>query len=846
MLFKYAALTVMLLMTFVEKQAYAEESKDYLFDDKLLFGDVDSIDISKIINSNLVDGKYIVDIYFNNKLVDSMHEVWLSSQDDGTLRVCIDRKLWERSPVSIDNKKITEMQIEQGSGDCILASSVNSEIKSDFSFNAMRLDLTLAQIYLKKVNSFSDYENWDYGDSLLFTNYDANYFAVRDRVNSINDRNDNNSVDESRYSASMRLRSGLNLGKIQIRNYSSIDADNTNGSQKYDIKSYQTYGKLALPFISSNFYFGERYTQNRNLNSFMFKGIQLVSDRRMEPRSQQGYAPVITGIANSQSKVTVKQADIVIYQTSVPAGAFEISDIMGNLSNQDFRVELEEANGKKSYFIVPNVSTSQSLRKNQSLFSTSIGVASDLDSQPLFIDLTYETGLSNWLTLNSGIRLADKYDYFALSAGGVLATQIGALGLSTTHSFATIDENELTGWKLGVDYSKYFWTGTNLSLANYWYSTKNFLDLTALDELSSNSEYTNNYKSSLSLNVNQRFGSQSNLFISASISNYRSDRDPDKQVQFGYSSMFGDISYSLSYLKRYSSSRGILTVDQFGNLDEEQLLLSFSVPFDLDSNSYRVNTDVSSNMNNDNSYSVGFSNSPKSVNDIQYNAQARIQDVSGRDTDRFVSANFSKLMDKMHLSGGASRGEDYYQWNLGVRGGVVLHQGGLNLSQPLGSTFALVDARGAEGAAVGSFNSTIDDNGYGVVSSLSPYTNNHISINTNDVPRDIEFKASGKSVIPVDGAGVLMKFEVKNGFPILAEFKSPDGNRIPLGTEIVGSQNNRIGFISHGGLGYFRVLEPNGVLTLVWGNKSQFTCSSNYDLPEKSTNELQRIILSCQ
>lgn len=59
---------------------------------------------------------------------------------------------------------------------------------------------------------------------------------------------------------------------------------------------------------------------------------------------------------------------------------------------------------------------------------------------------------------------------------------------------------------------------------------------------------------------------------------------------------------------------------------------------------------------------------------------------------------------------------------------VVLHLGGATLSQALGDTIGVVRAPAALGARVGYAGSSIDQDGYAVVTSLSPYQLNQIDI----------------------------------------------------------------------------------------------------------------------
>ncbi|WP_250552385.1 fimbria/pilus outer membrane usher protein, partial [Escherichia coli] len=54
-------------------------------------------------------------------------------------------------------------------------------------------------------------------------------------------------------------------------------------------------------------------------DSVQMTGIKLETDTSMLPDSEQGFAPVVRGIANSDAQVVIKQNGYVIYQTWVSA-----------------------------------------------------------------------------------------------------------------------------------------------------------------------------------------------------------------------------------------------------------------------------------------------------------------------------------------------------------------------------------------------------------------------------------------------------------------------------------------------------------------------------------------------
>ncbi len=51
----------------------------------------------------------------------------------------------------------------------------------------------------------------------------------------------------------------------------------------------------------------------------------------MLPPALQGYAPEIQGIARGNATVTVSQSGRIIYQTTVPAGPFNIQDLRSSV-----------------------------------------------------------------------------------------------------------------------------------------------------------------------------------------------------------------------------------------------------------------------------------------------------------------------------------------------------------------------------------------------------------------------------------------------------------------------------------------------------------------------------------
>ena len=82
-----------------------------------------------------------------------------------------------------------------------------------------------------------------------------------------------------------------------------------------------------------------------------FTGLNLASDERQLPPNLQGYAPEIRGLAKTNAKVTVKQSGRIIYETTVPAGPFNIQDLRSSVRGT-LDVQVEEQDGSISTFQV--------------------------------------------------------------------------------------------------------------------------------------------------------------------------------------------------------------------------------------------------------------------------------------------------------------------------------------------------------------------------------------------------------------------------------------------------------------------------------------------------------------
>lgn len=145
------------------------------------------------------------------------------------------------------------------------------------------------------------------------------------------------------------------------------------------------------------------------------------------------------GTAATAARVVISQNGRKIREVNVAPGPFVIDDLYDSAYAGDLDVQVFEADGSVSSFSVPFASVPESMRPGLSRYSFTLGQARQYgDGDDLFADFTYQRGMSNALTANLGLRVAD--DYLAMLGGGVLATRFGAFGLNSTYSSARVED----------------------------------------------------------------------------------------------------------------------------------------------------------------------------------------------------------------------------------------------------------------------------------------------------------------------------------------------------------------------------------------------------------------------
>ena len=827
--------------------SWAAENSQYTFDESLFLGGDFGKGLKRFnADNNTPAGKYSVDIYLNGRFIqrDSVDFVNNSAQKES--EPCLSREFYVQSGV---NESALPQGDELAKRQCKSPEALLKGASWSFDQPRLRLDLYIPQALLtRSPRDAVPVESWDAGESLMFLNYSTNYYQSRYR---------SGSGGISQYGF-LGLKSGINLGLWQLRQQSSATYSQSPSRSRYQWQSLQTYMQRPIAALDSNLMIGQSYSGGSLFGSMAYNGVKLETDQRMWPQSRRGYAPEIRGTAQTNARVVVSQNGRTIYETNVPQGPFVIDDLSSTHYEGDLKVEIIEADGRSSTFTVPFSAVPDSMRPGVSRYNAVVGRARDYgDTQNLFGDFTYKRGISNSFTGNLGLRIAD--DYQAILAGGVWSHWLGAFGLNTTWSHAQIDDNQSqSGWRVQASYSRTFdYTGTNVALAGYRYSTEGYRELSdVLGERASKKHGSNNVFKSDTLNqrnqftamINQSLGDYGSLYLSGSVMDYYDNQSRNTQLQVGYSNSWKNISYNLAISRQQSVYRNQIDMDgseqvrsrsYLGNT-ENLITLTFSIPLSFGGRDNYISTSLSHADSSGNSGQTSVSGMLDDAGTLNYSVYAGYQQnrESQAGSTKNWGANLQKNSAFGTLNGSYSASSDYTQWGVGGRGAAVIHRGGITLGPYLSETFGLVEAKGAKGALVkNGQGARIDSNGYAIVPSLTPYRYNTISLDPKGINKHTELKSTQSRVIPYAGAAVKASFDTLSGYGVLIKAKINGTEALPMGASVLDDQNNVVGMSGQASLIYARVRERQGILTVKWGDSPQEMCRVSYVLPESSEQQ---------
>ncbi|MCE9762193.1 fimbria/pilus outer membrane usher protein [Citrobacter portucalensis] len=771
----------------------------------------------------LAPGVYLSSVYFNNHFVEKKNVTYVLNEAHTALIPVL-----KKSELAAYGVNVSKMPLMKTMSDDATVDDIGRYIEEaswTFSTQQQRLDIRVPQVAVnQEVQGYIDPDNWDDGIPAALLGY--YYSGSKTHYSSQGSSTQNY----------LSLNSGLNLGPWRIRN-------NGNYQSGDGWENISTYIQRDIKRLRSQLTLGDSSTAGDIFDSLPIRGIRLQTDTAMLPYSQQGFAPVIRGIAKSDAKVTIKQNGYTLYQTYVSAGAFEITDVPQVSSGSDFDITITEADGSERSFV--QTSSSLPIMQRQGALQYSVAAGhyqnNDTSEDPNLVEAQLIYGLPYGFTVYSGVLGSDFYRSAALGFG-IDLHDFGALSFDATTARSEVADNVWQGMSYRAQYAKNIdTTNTNLTLASYRYSTRNFYTFTETlnnrtNDIDDDSFYayrnTNNRRSRFQVNISQSLNELGSFYLSGYQQDYWGLAGYERTVSVGYNQNWERIRFMLNYS---------LTQTPTSHRDE-QVSFTVSIPLDKWLPSAWANYTYTDNRHRSQQHLIGISGTALQDDNLNYNLQ---QSWGNNGMGENGSMNATWQGSFGSVSGGYNYDNNSRQVNYKLQGGIIGHAGGFTLAQSLPETVTLVDAD--DGPDIKVENSTgvyTDSYGYAVIPYASPYRTNNIILNTASNPQ-VDIEEPVKQVIPSRGAVTLATFSARTGIRVLLTLQH-NGNNVPFGAlaALAGeNEKNYASIVGDNGQVYLTGVSAGDRVMVKWGEKATQQCTAQIAIPaDELTNKAVAIL----
>lgn len=795
-------------------QAYHDlkDSPSYAFDAHALFGGTSrDIDLRRFVSSNsVIAGDYSLSTNVNDQFLGQLNLKFKHLDANQSAVLCIDPELIKMLDLKV------EILNQLPKKDCLTIKELNTDAYYDLDKSNLKLQISLPLIIInQRPAGYINPLRFDKGISSAFIGYDFNRYTYK--------------YDESTTNNYLNLNAGFNFKGFNFRHAGSFDSLSENLGKYY---SYLNALSTDIPSLESRLIIGDFNTQNYASESTSIRGIQLATDLSMRPMSLRSYAPLIKGNAYTNALVSIFQNGRKIYERSVPAGEFEVTDLTAVNNYGDLTVIVTENGGERKSFLVPLQGNINLVRMNQLNYSMAAGqykLNRETTNENLF-QLSFEYGLTNFLSLNAGANLSELFQ--SINLGGGVNTFLGGLRFDAENSKAKIGFQPRSGQKYQIGYQyNYLPLGLSFSL-NKIYQTKeymtlgNTMTLKYYDELTDpevdNLFRTYRLKDQTNLAFYQTFKNSKlgSFYINATYAQYWNAINDYVQYNVGYANSWNKLNYSLgvSLTENYSDNRE----------RENRLYFTMSLPLEWNKKRASLYTNIQHNnaVHDTTSTYVGFAGTLGENNQVNYTIASNNL-WSDNQNQNTVTASMNYSLPKIQLGVLSGLGENQTQYGLSLKGGVVAHKYGITATNNLTDTFTIIHADGANGASINNaWGSRVDRFGNAIYANTSPYDINTISIDTKDLPLDVNLKSNQTEVVPRRYSSTFIEFTTDRTTNILLNVRTPENVQIPIGVQAKDLSGKVIGMFGQSNQLFLDDMNAiKNEIILRWGEKNEKLCT---------------------
>ena len=572
---------------------------------------------------------------------------------------------------------------------------------------------------------------------------------------------------------------GFNLEDWIVRSRQFYVSDNG----KTRTEHLHAYAQRDIAALHSTFQAGQLSSNNPLFGGIQLSGLQFFPDGQSRTLAGSSNA-VVEGLAQSQSRVEVRQSGVLIHSTLVPEGPFRLTGLPLLNGTSDLEVSVIDVRGARRSFVVPAASFAGSAPATPGYYF-SLGelrrTAGEEGPSPVIAMGSGTWGLGH--DSSAGFGLLSTDDYWA--AGGSLSSVFfQRVSVNARHNLSRDSQMAVSGSRSSLSVSSPLVADIDVNFSATT-QTRGYREVTEAgrslrdDEL--NSHFKNQYTAGMSwtdstlgvfsLNYTRsaQFGGQTTAHVFAS-----------------WNKSFGRADVAFIADSQVGGTRGRRDAPLAGgrhdrSLDNDlSLRLQVSVPLGGErrlssytsrrGDQFTAGTALSERVNDYVNYEVG----------VERDIRAREQSVRGQ----------VDLMPRYTRVGlGVSRDPLGTSYTGQLQGGAVVHEGGLTFSPyNVQDTFGIVSVGDIASAKVETPQGPVwtDFHGQAVIAGLPAYSNSRVEVQTQSLPKRVDLKNGTQVLAAGRGSFNTVDFDVVKVRRMLVTANDQHGRPLPQGASVFG------------------------------------------------------------
>ena len=814
---------VLLTMSISVFSAYATEFNIDVLDAE----DIQNIDMSQFSIAGYVPpGDYVLTVFVNGQRLGAPRDITVLEQKTQTQAICIPADLLD----SIGLKESVKPKVTVYPNSQCLDLSVLKGMQTVIDLPTLSLKITIPQLWMEYRDPYwTPPALWEEGINGAFLDYSANVSITEEKEG------------DKRTYLSTNGTAGINLGVWRFRgDYSAIYQKKRGGRQSQEIHDFdfsRLYGFTSLKKLASILTIGENYFYSDVFESWQYSGISLESDDRMLPPKLVGYAPEITGVADTNAIVIVRSQNRVLLETTVPPGPFRIqtldSGVRGILD-----ITIREENGEEKKFSISTASLPYLTRPGRLIYKLVMGKTRydghHLTGKPVFSG-EFSYGLSNAWSLYGGTQFNSDYQATAIGIGRDLFS-FGALSLDITQSFARFTDKKIKGRSYRLNYAKSFDAlRTDITFAGYRFAARDYRTLTQFMDQRRTGYDIRSPKENYQIYINKYFDNF-NISLNYQYSTYWQDKP---QTQYG---LYASTNISIPMLSQQNAniSLSATRTERDSGYQDDAINLYLTIPL---YKGHSISFSESySRIGKSNQYSHRASYSGYSDRD-NYSLNVGYSHGEEIDSQSSISGYYSRDFSQANLSANASYvPQQYRSVGASINSGITATTQGIALHRSAnGDTRLMIETPGVGDVPLDSGVIKTNHFGLAVIPNVNSYRKSTVSINTSQLPENIETLESTTDITLTKGAIGYRSLSVMKGEKLFAIISLNDGKKPPCGASVRNADNRELGIVGEDGVTWLVGISSKEKLSVYWAGKKQCELS----LPEDLASPTSMLLLPC-